>query len=206
MKIYNVTDPEFKQFGRVLDLDVKQLIDTAEKIPMPEAGSTYNASREEFEALPIFDTITRKFFGELPAELGYCWGHSDTLNALEWHTCSEINVGVTDLILLLGDVRDIDENSRYDSANVKAFKLKKGQAIEVYATTLHFCPIETAKTGFGCVVGLLKNTNLPLEQPSLDKLLFRKNKWLICHEANEGLKAKGVFPGIYGENYQIKAD
>ena len=202
MKFYSVTDPEFKAFGRVLDIDVSELIATAEKIEMPAEGSIYNPSREEFEALPVMDTITRAIFGELPAQLGYCYGHSDTLNALEWHTCSEVNVAVTDMILLLGDVRDV-ENGRYDSAMVKAFKVKKGEAIEVYATTMHFCPIETSKDGFGCVVGLLKGTNIPLEEPTLDKLLFRKNKFLIAHEDNKALVDKGVFPGIYGENYKI---
>lgn len=202
MKFYSVKDPEFKVFGRVLDIDVSELIATAEKIPMPEEGSIYNPSREEFEALPVMDTITRAIFGELPAQLGYCYGHSNMLNALEWHTCSEVNVAVTDMILLLGDVRDV-ENGRYDSAKVKAFKVKKGEAIEVYATTLHFCPIETSKDGFGCVVGLLKDTNIPLEEPTLDKLLFRKNKFLIAHEDNKALVDKGVFPGIYGENYKI---
>ena len=202
MKFYSVTDPEFKVFGRVLDIDVSELIATAEKIEMPAEGSIYNPSREEFEALPVMDTITRAILGELPAQLGYCYGHSNMLNALEWHTCSEVNVAVTDMILLLGDVRDV-ENGRYDSAKVKAFKVKKGEAIEVYATTLHFCPIETSKDGFGCVVGLLKGTNIPLEEPTLDKLLFRKNKFLIAHEDNKALVDKGVFPGIYGENYKI---
>lgn len=202
MKFYSVTDPEFKAFGRVLDIDVSELIATAEKIPMPEEGSIYNPSREEFEALPVMDTITRACFGELPTQLGYCYGHSNMLNALEWHTCSEVNVAVTDMVLLLGDVRDV-EDGRYDSAKIKAFKVKKGEAIEVYATTLHFCPIEVEKTGFGCVVGLLKGTNIPLEEPTLDKLLFRKNKFLIAHEDNKALVDKGVFPGIYGENYKI---
>lgn len=202
MKFYSVTDPQFKPFGRVLDIDVSELIATAEKIEMPESGSIYNASREEFEALPIMDTITRAIFGELPTQLGYCYGHNDTLGALEWHTCSEVNVAVTDMILLLGDVRDV-ENGRYDSAKVKAFKVKKGEAIEVYATTLHFCPIEAAKSGFGSVVGLLKGTNIPLEEPTLDNLLFRKNKFLIAHEDNKALIERGVHPGIYGENYKI---
>lgn len=202
MKFYSVKDPEFKVFGRVLDIDVSELIATAEKIPMPEEGANYNPSREEFEALPVMDTIKRAIFGELPTQLGYCYGHSNMLNALEWHTCSEVNVAVTDMVLLLGDVRDV-ENGRYDSAKIKAFKVNKGEAIEVYATTMHFCPIETSKDGFGCVVGLLKDTNLVLDEPSLDKLLFKKNKFLIAHEDNKALVDKGVFPGIYGENYKI---
>ena len=125
------------------------------------------------------------------------------LGALEWHKCSEVNIAVTDLILLLGDVRDIEEGNKYNSAKVKAFRVKKGQAIEVYATTLHFCPIETDKSGFGCVVGLLKGTNTDLEFASEDKLLFRKNKWIMAHNDNQALLNRGVVGGIYGENYKI---
>ena len=169
---------------------------------MPASGSVYTASQPEFENLKISSDIRDKYFGELATQTGYCYGHSNALNALEWHKCSEINIAVTDMILLLGDIRDV-KNGRYDSANVKAFLVKKGEAIEVYATTLHFCPIETSPDGFGCVVVLPQGTNLPLDGESKDKLLFRKNKWLIAHEDNAALTEKGVFPGIYGENYKF---
>ena len=86
---------------------------------------------------------------------------------------------------------------------VKAFKVLKGEAIEIYATTLHFCPIQTSKDGFGCVVGLLKGTNTELDFVPENKLIFRNNKWIIAHEDNVGLIEKGVFGGIYGENHKI---
>ncbi len=203
MKIYEVCDKEFQQFGRVIDLDANEIISVAKTFDMPEEGSIYKASCDEFESLEIMQTIQNEYFGELPTQLGYCYGHSNMLNALEWHKCSEINIAVTDMILLLGDVRDIEDGNKYNSANVKAFKVKAGQAIEVYATTLHFCPIETAKTGFGCVVGLLKGTNTDLEFTPEDKLLFRKNKWLMAHNENQALLDRGVQGGIYGENYRI---
>jgi len=53
------------------------------------------------------------------------------------------------------------------------------------------------------VVVLHKGTNNLLDAPSDDKLLFKKNKWLICHEDNQVLIDKGVYPGLYGENYKI---
>ena len=76
-------------------------------------------------------------------------------------------------------------------------------AIEVYATTLHYCPIQTSDDGFGCVVALIKDTNTPLESKSDDKLLFAKNKWLISHVDNESLIKKGAFAGVYGEDYKL---
>lgn len=203
MKIYSVNDKEFAKYGKVLDLDTKDILKAWENIEMPQEGSIYKASLDEFEALPIKDEIEKQIFGELDAEIGICYGHSHSLNGLEWHKCSEVNVGLTDLILLLGDVRELEDGCRYNSANVKAFMLKKGEAIEVYSTTLHFCPIETSSEGFGCVVGLTKGTNLPLDNEPADKLLFRKNKWIIAHEDNAALIARGVVPGIYGENYTL---
>lgn len=203
MKIYSVTDPEFAPYGRVLDLDTAAIVDAGDTIPMPEGGSSYEPGRPEFEALPIAETMRKEIFGDMETQVGYCWGHSHQLNALEWHTCSEVNVAVRDLILLLGERKDIEPGNRYDSAKIKAFRLNRGQAIEVYATTLHFCPIEVEPTGFGCVVGLLKGTNTPLAAPTGDPLLFRTNKWLIAHEENAALIARGVVPGIYGENYTL---
>lgn len=203
MKIYRVTDKEFAQFGKILDIDTKEIIETAEKIELPAEGSIYTASLESFEKLPVMKTIKNECFGGMPAQLGYCYGHSNMLNALEWHTCSEVNIAVTDLILLLGDVRDIEEGNKYNSDKVKAFKVLKGEAIEVYSTTLHFCPIETSKSGFGCVVGLLEGTNTNLDFEPDDKRIFRKNKWIIAHNENTALIEKGVVGGIYGINHKI---
>ncbi len=203
MKIYSVHDSEFKQFGRVIDVDVAELIETARNVEMPQSGSKYVPSLEAFEKLPVKKYFQDEIFGQMPMQLGFCWGYNDTMNALEWHACSEINVATEDQILLLGDIRDM-EKDEYDSANVKAFKLAKGEAIEIYATTLHFCPIHCdARVGFGSVVGLIKGTNTPLDEKPETNLLFAKNKWLIAHKDNEALKARGVSATIYGENYKL---
>ena len=203
MKIYRVTDKEFLQFGNVLDIDTSDILEEANNVEMPSEGSKYVASKSEFENLAVMDTIKNEIFGGMATQLGYCWGYNDTLNALEWHKCSEVNIAVTDLILLLGDVRDLEDGNRYNSEKVKAFKLLKGEAIEVYATTLHYCPIQASKSGFGCVVGLLKDTNTDLDIIPEDKLIFRKNKWIIAHKDNTELLEKGIIGGIYGENYKI---
>lgn len=203
MKFYSVNDKEFQKYGKVLDIDTTEIIKVAQAIEYPESGSKYVASIEEFEKLDVARYIEKEIFGELPTQVGYCYGYNDTLNALEWHKCSEVNIAVTDFVLLLGNVWDIDENNRYNSENLKAFLVKKGEAIEVFATTLHFCPIMAKNDGFGCVVGLLKGTNTDLEEKVHDKLLFRKNKWIIAHEENAGLIDRGVASGIYNENIKI---
>ncbi len=202
MKIYSITDPEFLDYGVILDVDVSEILAVAEKIAMPESGSAYEPSRADFEELDIAKEIELKYFGGIKTQTGYCYGKSNRMDALEWHKNSEINIAVTDMILLLGKVQDV-KDGRYDSANVKAFKVPKGAVIEVYATTMHFCPINTEESGFGCVVILPVGTNTVLQQKSPDKLLFKTNKWLIAHEDNTALIEKGVYPGIYGENYEF---
>lgn len=205
MKLYNVTDNDFSKYGRVLDLDSSDIIKAAGKIEMPSEGSVYKASVEEFERLEIKKVLQNEIYGEMPIQVGYCYGHSDSLNALEWHKNSEINIAVTDMILFLGCITELEGN-RYNSDNVKAFLVKKGQSVEVYATTMHFCPCETSEEGFGCIVVLPVGTNTDLEFEPADKLLFRKNKWIIAHEHNDALKARGVVPGIYGKNLKVGED
>ncbi len=204
LKIYSVDDAEFADYGVVIkDMDISALAEAAEKIPMPESGSVYHASEEAFEALPIAKEIQDKIFGTLPAQLGFCYGYSDTLNATEWHSCSELNVALTPLVLILGRRSDI-KNGKLDSADMKAFYLPAGTVVEVYATTLHFCPCQVEDSGFKCVVGLTEGTNTDLETESTDALLFRKNKWIMAHVDNAPLIARGVVGGIVGENYTIK--
>lgn len=203
IKLYSVNSEEFKTFGRVITgLDTSEIIKVAEKISRPAEGSAYTPSEESFEKLPTAKEIENKFFGTLPSQIGYCHGHNSLLNAAEWHMSSEINIAVTSLVLILGHIWDI-ENGKTDSSKFTVFYLPAGSVAEVYSTTLHFCPCEVEKDGFGCVVGLPLGTNTPLETETSDPLLFRKNKWLIAHNDNKALISRGVLPGISGENFKI---
>lgn len=204
IKLYSVNSEEFKTFGRVITgLDTSEIIKAAEKISRPAEGSAYTPSEVSFERLPIAKEIENKFFGTLPAQIGYCHGHNSLLNAAEWHMSSEINIAVTPLVLILGHIWDM-ENGKTDSSKFTAFYLPAGTAAEVYSTTLHFCPCEAGKDGFGCVVGLPLGTNTSLETEVSDPLLFRKNKWIVAHNDNKALIERGVLPGISGENFKIK--
>ena len=204
IKLYSVNDSEFKTFGRVVnDLDTQEIIAAAEAIKNPDTGSAYSPSEASFEKLKISSQIKSEYFGTLPTQIGYCYGHNNFLNAAEWHFSSEINIAVTPLVLILGHIWDI-EDGKIDSSSFKAFYLPKGTAAEVYATTLHFCPCEVEKGGFGCVVGLPLDTNTPLDVTPDNPLLFRKNKWIIAHVDNRGLIDRGVVPGITGINLEIK--
>ena len=201
---YDVSDKEFASFGRIVkNLDATEIIETAKKIPNPESGSSYLPSVEDFEKLDIAETIKNEYYGSLPTQIGYCWGHNTMMNATEWHTSSEINIAITPLVLILGHVWDI-EDGKIDSSKFKAFYLPAGTVVEVYATSLHFCPCEVSKDGFGCVVGLPAGTNTDIEIEPENKMLFLNNKWIIAHVENETLINRGVVAGITGTNYEIK--
>ncbi len=204
INIYTTADAEFSEYGRIISgIDTKKIIEVAEKLENPDTGSLYVASHADFEALEIAKDITDLCFGTLDTQIGYCYGHSNFLNAFEWHTSSEINVAVTDLILFLAKRSELKDH-RLDSSCAKAFYVRKGEMLEIYATSLHFCPCEVEAGGFGCVVALPKGTNLPLDNESPDPYLFRKNKWIIAHHDNIALRDRGVVPGISGENFEIK--
>lgn len=203
IEFYDVNDEEFASFGKIIkNLDTTEIIKVAKKIPNPDNGSSYVPFCEEFEKLQIATEIKNECFGTLPTQIGYCWGHNTLMNATEWHTSSEINVAVTPLVLILGHIWDI-EDSKIDSSKFKVFYLPAGTVVEVYSTTLHFCPCEAEENGFGCVVALPTDTNTDLSVKQENSLLFRRNKWIIAHEENLALINRGVVPGITGENYKI---
>lgn len=201
---YDIFSEEFSEYGRVIDdIGVSEIMAEAKAIPYPESGSAYLPSVKSFEATDAAKKVKEAIFGALDTQMGYCYGHNDRLNATEWHFSSELNIALTPLVLILGKRSDIKEG-RIDSTKMKAFYVPKGAVIEVYATTLHFCPCQVSDSGFGCVVGLPLGTNTPLDAPVEDKLLFRKNKWLLAHEDNEVLIGRGAAAGICGENYTVR--
>lgn len=205
MTIYDVTDQRFKKYGRVVkDIDFSQLVKTLEeKTPLPE-GVVYEPSIKELESLPVFEELRDKTYGELPIQIGYCNGHNELLNAVEYHRSSEINVAATDAILILGWQQDITEDFTYDTALMEAFLIPKGTAVEVYATTLHYAPCGVKGEGFKVAVVLPAGTNYPLDKNhggGEDKLITAKNKWLIGHE--EGGLDAGCHIGLIGKNLNI---
>lgn len=204
MKIQKVTDPAFRKYGQVLEgYDFTGLIKEMKHTPVPE-DVIYVPSVEELEALDIMKDLQNKGYGGLPVQIGYCNGHNKKLNAVEYHRNSEINVAVTDLVLLIGHQQDIEPDHTYDTSKIEAFLVPAGTGIEVYATTLHYAPCHVNEGGFQCVVVLPKGTNTDLtfqtEKTGEDSLMTAKNKWLIAHK---DAKIAGAFNGLKGENITI---
>jgi len=207
MIVKRVTDSDFKKYGQVLkNYDCSEIIEKMEtNTPLP-SDVIYEPSIKELEDLKISEELRKREFGELPIQIGYCNGNNYILNAVEYHRSSEINIAVTDLILLIGSQQDIEDDYSYDTSKIEAFLVPAGTAIEVYATTLHYAPCNVNEDGFKCVVVLPRDTNLPLEnsieKTGEDALLFARNKWLIGHKDTD-LVEQGAFIGLVGENIHL---
>ncbi|EXG85820.1 hypothetical protein K413DRAFT_2624 [Clostridium sp. ASBs410] len=206
LTIKPVTDPAFQTYGKVVTgYDAGELLEKMKETPLPE-DVVYVPSVVELEELAVSKEMEKNLYGQLPIQVGYCNGHNKKLNAVEYHRSSEINIAVTDLILILGRQQNITPDYTYDSGEMEAFLVPAGTVIEVYATTLHYAPCHAEEGGFRCVVILPKDTNTDLELAGEavneeDRLLFAKNKWLIGHK--EGGLPEHAYIGISGENLSI---
>lgn len=213
MKVKQVTDTSFRKYGKILTgIDFSEIYNVLEEMDYPE-DVEYAASFGPLEEPEFRQKLSNTLYGELSVEIGYCSGHNKMLNALEYHRSSEVNVAVTDIILLLGHQSDITEDFTYDTAQLEAFFVPAGTAVELYATTLHYVPIGTKENDYAFKMGVVLpfGTNFPLgvtlgaeaekEKLPEEKLLFAKNKWLIAHE--EGGE-EGAFIGLTGKNISVE--
>lgn len=206
MKIYQVTDDRFKKYGKVVEgIDFSELITVLEKdTPLPE-GVEYVPGLKALETLPVKEELSKRSFGEMEIQIGYCNGHNSMLNALEYHKSSEINVAATDAVLLLGSRQDITEDFTYDTSLAEAFLVPKGVAVEIYATTLHYAPCGVGDDGFKVAIVLPKGTNLNLcdkHTEGEDGHLTATNKWLLGHP--EGGLPEGSPMGLTGKNLCVR--
>ena len=206
LEIKSVYSPEFGTYGRVIDgYACEELLQKMkEHTPVPE-DVVYVPSDAVLEGIKAVKAVEHNLYGQMPIQAGYCNGHNRKLNAVEYHRDSEINVAVSDLILILGRQQEIGADYTYDTARMEAFLAPAGVMVEIYATTLHYAPCQVNEEGFRCVVILPRGTNMDLEpfepKKEEDRLLFAKNKWLIGHA--EGGLPEGAFLGLKGENLTV---
>lgn len=208
--ILSVFDDAFKTYGNVVTgIDFCELISyMEEKTPIPENGNIYVASVPEMEEISAAEEIQNFFYGGMPIQIGYCNGRNTTYNGFEYHKGSEINVAVTDFMLVLGHTWLIKDNT-YAVEDARVFFVPKGTAIEMFQTTLHLSPCRVCDEGFKGIVVLPRGTNTPLEKKpenpqGENRLLLQKNKWVIAHPEREPLIRQGAFPGLLGNNKELK--
>lgn len=208
MKIYSVSDPEFRAYGQIVDGmedTVREILNVLKEAPQG-SGVDYVPEYAPLQELPAMVEISEHCYGGMPVQLGWCNGHNTKLNCLEYHRDSEFNLGTEDFILLLAKQDEI-EDGVLDTGKVKAFKVPAGVLVEVYATTLHYAPCHCDESkGFRVLVALPQGTNM--DKPVIsgktteDKRLWARNKWLLAHPESSEAK-QGAHIGLAGENIDI---
>lgn len=204
MRILNVNDSAFRKYGKILkNHNYNEILEIMKNVECPKEV-IYNPSVKELENTSEMKVLSNEIYGGMPIQIGYCNGHNNKLNAVEYHRDSEVNIAATDLILLLGYQPDITGDFTYDSSKIEAFLVPSGTAIEVYATTLHYAPCGVDGNGFKCVVVLPKGTNTDIDfsipKDGENMLLMSRNKWLIAHE---DAKIENALNGIKGINITL---
>ena len=200
MKIYSVFDEEFKQYGRVINDDFTDILKELSTKECPN-NVIYVPSDEKLEACKEFKTLKEDYYGNMPIQLGYCNGHNNKLNCLEYHLDSEINLSNEEFILLLG-LRSQIKDGKFDTKLTKAFKVPAKVAVEVFATSLHYAPCALNNQGFKVLIVLPKGTNTQDIRSNKEPMLWATNKWLLAHEESSEAK-DGAYIGLIGENITL---
>lgn len=192
LRLSAAAEPRFAEFGRLIPgLPTAGLLEwLSANVPIgPEVA--YQRSVGPLEDLPgpggrsWKQWAGRSLYGGAPAQVGWVAGRNAELNAFEYHKASECLVAASPLVLLLGRFADLESYARFDSARVEAFLLAAGEAVELYATSLHFSPLMAEPGGFRAAIILPLGTNAPLEGidpglPGEEGLLRAERKWLLA--------------------------
>ena len=207
MKVFNVNDDCFKEYGRILSgYDYSELFEKLSEQEIPDNGIVYKASVAAFEKCGIHDEILLRSFGGYPIQIGYVGGTNRTMKCLEYHKSSELNIAMNDIILILASEKEIN-NGIIDSSSCKAFFVPANVGVELYATTLHYAPLNTDKNGYRVICVLPKGTNGAKKNFTVknyeDKMCFGINKWLLAHKDSDEAD-NGAYVGIIGKNIKYE--
>lgn len=219
MKYYEVTDPLFAQYGRIITgIDTEPICDVLRTLPLND-GMTYVASEPQLEALEAYSFFQNHVFAGMPIQMGYVTGKNSRLDCLEHHMCSEIIMDTEDVIMLLArrsDIEYVDDaqsafgvKMRLDTSNVVAFAVPAGCVVELYNSTLHFAPCGISESHeYRGLVVLSQGTNT--ERPTIhpqsveDETIWAKDNWLLAHPQSVAA-SQGAYVGLVGDNIDIAA-
>ena len=150
-KILTLDDPSFKEYGVLYtnDFNLDDVYKVMEKVPIPETGMKYIANIPELADTYTMLAVKRDIFGEIPIDAGVTLGHSDTFTAFEYHQCSEVNIMLDDVLMVLGKRETLEEKHFVDpNTEARMFYMPKGTIVGLYNDTLHYAPIQITKKGY----------------------------------------------------------
>lgn len=207
-KIYNCEEESFRKYGQVIRLkQTEDLIRWSETV-IEEDGPVYVPHYPSSSGFSWKKELEEELYGGLPLQAGSCCGMNNRMNGMEFHKGHEFILALTPLVLFVGHSRDLitkEGQWRWDSSWGRFYYVSQGTAVELYSTTMHLAPCRIGPESFKSLILLPEGTNLDLEKPaSPDSLLFKKNKWMICHPESPAA-GQGACPGIVGENRSIRS-
>ncbi len=208
-EIYDITDPKFNAFGTILEgynlTDIQNY--AKETIEIPKEGNSYSPSNTNLENFEVVKEIGADIYAGLPIEAGECSGQNTSFSAFEFHQGSEVNLILTDVIMILGK-RDQMVNGYFNAQeDAKAFYIPAGSVIEMYGTTLHYSPCKVYESGFKVIVILIKGSNesLAIDFKSKNKQIIKINKFQMVHESRKDKIKQGIKVGLSGELIEISS-
>lgn len=107
------------------------------------------------------------YYGGTPVQLGWYYGRNVTLEGLEYHKGSEIDVAVADWVVMLALYNDIhwEPQPWIDSGLVKTSFIPFRSVFELYSWGLHFAPLHVSENeGFCTLAALPQFTNFGLDR------------------------------------------
>lgn len=205
---YDINSPEFKAYGNVLrGYDLTAIKEYADKhVTIPGEGNIYSPTNSELENFEIIKEIEADVYAGLPVEAGECAGNNTSFSAYEYHQGSEVNLVMTDIVMVLGKREQIVDGIFNAQEYAKLFYVPAGTVIEMYSTTLHYSPCVVHKSGFKVIVILIKGSNQPLENnfKSKNEQIIKKNKFQLVHETRKDKIEQGIKVGLTGNLIEVR--
>jgi len=202
-KILDVTSLDFKAYGNILEgYDLTEIKEYTEKnIAIPKEGNSYSPFNNVLDEFKIIKEIESDVYAGLPVQAGECVGNNASFSAYEYHQGSEVNIVLTDVLMVLGKREQVTDGIFNAQEDAKIFFVPAGTIIEMYSATLHYSPCIVDDTGFKAIVILIKGSNEPLEDnfESKNKAIVKKNKFQFVHETRTDKIADGIKVGLIGE-------